>query len=48
VAPGAAGHFGLIGLRERAELLGGSVAAGPLPDGGFQLTMSIPAIRFEE
>jgi signal transduction histidine kinase len=48
VGPGAAGHFGLIGLRERAELLGGSVAAGPLPDGGFQLTMSIPATRFDE
>jgi signal transduction histidine kinase len=42
VAPGAAGHFGLIGLRERAELLGGSVEAGPLPDGGFQLAMALP------
>jgi len=42
VVPGAAGHFGLVGLRERAELLGGSVEAGPLPEGGFQLSMTIP------
>jgi signal transduction histidine kinase len=42
VVPGASGHFGLTGLRERAELLGGAVQAGPLPDGGFALTMTIP------
>jgi signal transduction histidine kinase len=40
--PGEAGHFGLVGLRERAELLGGSVAAAPLPTGGFELSMTIP------
>jgi len=44
VVPGAAGHFGLMGLRERAELLGGSVEAGPLPEGGFELRMTIPII----
>lgn len=38
--PGA-GH-GLIGLRERAELLGGSFAARSLPDGGFELTLTLP------
>jgi signal transduction histidine kinase len=32
----------LLGLRERAEQLGGTVVAGPLPEGGFQLHMSIP------
>ena len=42
VVPGAAGHFGLVGLRERAELLGGSVEAGPRPENGFELTMTIP------
>jgi signal transduction histidine kinase len=42
VVPGAAGHFGLIGLRERAELLGGGIVAGPLPEAGFMLTMTIP------
>jgi signal transduction histidine kinase len=42
IVPGADGHFGLIGLRERAELLGGSVEAGPRPDIGFELSMTIP------
>ena len=37
-----AGHFGLLGLRERAEQLGGSLEAGALPEGGFQLTMTLP------
>jgi signal transduction histidine kinase len=31
-----------VGLRERAELLGGSVEAGPRPETGFELTMTIP------
>jgi signal transduction histidine kinase len=39
---GEPGHFGLAGLRERAELLGGRVAAGPQVEGGFALTMTIP------
>jgi signal transduction histidine kinase len=42
ILPGVIGHFGLMGLRERAELLGGSLEAGPLPEGGFVLTMAIP------
>ena len=42
IVPGAAGHFGLVGLRERAELLGGSVEAGPRPESGFELVMTIP------
>jgi signal transduction histidine kinase len=42
IVPGAAGHFGLVGLRERAELLGGSVEAGPQPGIGFELIMTIP------
>ena len=40
--PGVAGHFGLIGLRERAELLAGRVEAGPLPEDGFELRVTIP------
>jgi signal transduction histidine kinase len=36
---------GLAGMRERVTVLGGSFAAGPLPDGGFQLRLSIPADR---
>jgi signal transduction histidine kinase len=41
-ARGEAGHFGLAGLRERAEILGGSLEAGRLPEGGFLLSMTVP------
>lgn len=40
-APG--GGFGLAGLRERAEQLGGRFQTGPLPAGGFQLLIELPA-----
>jgi two-component system sensor histidine kinase DesK len=33
---------GLTGLAERAGQLGGELAAGPLPDGGFRLRVSVP------
>ena len=33
---------GLLGMRERAELLGGTFAAGPRTDGGFQVEASLP------
>jgi signal transduction histidine kinase len=36
------GGYGLIGLRERAELLGGGFEAGPLAQGGFRLRMVLP------
>ncbi len=44
--PAAAGPltspgFGLAGMRERAELLGGSLAAGPV-DGGFEVRAVLP------
>jgi signal transduction histidine kinase len=35
------GH-GLAGMRERAELLGGSLSAGPEPDGGFVVSAVLP------
>lgn len=35
-------HHGLLGLRERAELLGGSIRSHGTSDGGFELVMSIP------
>lgn len=38
--PGA--HHGLIGLRQRATLLGGTIAAGPTGDGGYELRMDLP------
>jgi signal transduction histidine kinase len=39
-APGA-GH-GLIGMRERAEALGGTLRAGPGPDGGWVVAAKLP------
>ena len=36
-----AGH-GLIGMRERVQLYGGRLAAGPTPDGGFRVSAVLP------
>ncbi|MDF5756459.1 histidine kinase [Spongiactinospora sp. TRM90649] len=38
-----AGGLGLIGMRERLTAVGGSLATGPGPDGGFAVTALIPA-----
>lgn len=38
--PGA-GH-GIVGMRERAQLLGGSLDVGPRPDGGFAARARLP------
>jgi signal transduction histidine kinase len=35
------GH-GLTGMRERVALLGGSLSAGPSPDGGFVVSALLP------
>ena len=42
VTPLPSPHQGLVGLRERAELLGGTVTAGPTPAGGFFLELRLP------
>ena len=34
--------YGLTGMRERVALLGGSLAAGPSPDGGFVVSAVLP------
>jgi signal transduction histidine kinase len=34
--------FGLVGMAERAKLLGGTFAAGPRPDGGWSVAASLP------
>jgi signal transduction histidine kinase len=39
--PPGAGQ-GLIGMRERAALLGGTLDVGPVPVGGFQVTATLP------
>ncbi len=33
---------GLLGIRERAELVGGTVRADPCPDGGFEVVARLP------
>ncbi|MCX4906898.1 sensor histidine kinase [Streptomyces sp. NBC_00878] len=38
---GVPGH-GIVGMRERALLLGGSLDAGPRPGGGFRLAAQLP------
>jgi signal transduction histidine kinase len=35
-------RHGLVGLQERAALLGGTVSAGPTEDGGFRLRLRLP------
>ena len=40
-ANGASAGYGLAGMRERAELLGGTLEAGPVPD-GFRVRLWLP------
>jgi signal transduction histidine kinase len=37
-------RHGLLGLRQRAELLGGSLEAGPTADGGWAVRMWVPRV----
>ncbi|WP_435736734.1 histidine kinase [Cellulosimicrobium sp. PMB13] len=41
-APGRSGGYGLLGMRERAALFGGSVTVGPRPGGGFRVLLTLP------
>lgn len=42
------GGRGLLGMRERAELLGGTLETGPSPSGGFLVTAQIPKKEADE
>ncbi len=44
----AGGGHGLVGMRERATMLGGSLEAGPTADGGFRVTAVLPVSPPEE
>lgn len=46
VAPSAGGQ-GVLGMRERAELYGGSFEAGPAPGGGYRVHTALPYSRGE-
>ncbi|MDQ0745540.1 signal transduction histidine kinase [Clavibacter sp. B3I6] len=41
----AAGGFGLLGMRERAELVGAELAAGSTAEGGWRVRMAVPRER---
>lgn len=43
VLPLPSAHHGLAGLRQRAGLLGGTLEAGATADGGFRLSLVLPA-----
>ena len=42
VAPSPGAGHGLLGMRERAAMLGGELAAGPLRDGGYEIVATLP------
>lgn len=41
--PGPGGGFGLVGMVERAELVGGRLHYGPTGDGGWEVRLALPA-----
>ncbi len=42
---GPAGHFGLRGMRERAQKIGGQLTVWSAPGSGTELALSVPAVR---
>jgi signal transduction histidine kinase len=40
--PNGAGGHGIVGMRERAAAIGGTLAAGPHPKGGFRVCARLP------
>jgi signal transduction histidine kinase len=43
--PGTGTGRGIVGMRERARLLGGTLDAGPLPAGGFRVQARLPVAK---
>jgi signal transduction histidine kinase len=41
-AQASVGGHGIVGMRERARLLGGTLDAGPRPGGGFRVVAHLP------
>jgi signal transduction histidine kinase len=41
------GHWGLLGLRERVGLVGGTVEAGPTAGGGFRVVAVVPIVMVD-
>ncbi|MDL4776029.1 sensor histidine kinase [Actinomadura xylanilytica] len=46
-AAGSGGGHGLVGMRERATMLGGRFSAGPATEGGFLVEAELPLTREE-
>ncbi|WP_086839238.1 histidine kinase [Streptomyces coeruleofuscus] len=44
-APAGTPGFGLVGMRERARSVGGTLDAGPRADGGFEVTAVLPLTK---
>lgn len=43
VPPQAPAHYGTVGLRERVQLVSGTLHVGPAPEGGFVVSAHLPA-----
>lgn len=42
IPPSPSGGFGLLGMQERADLVGADLRFGPTPEGGWQIRISVP------
>ena len=45
---GLPGHFGLAGMRERAEQIGGSLTVSSTPESGTEIAFRLPGVRAYE